>query len=641
MRVKLIIPFLIFLHNFLFLKNCESTGLKFPISSDEDILLIKATIEIISKAHLTPTLNVIEFEEPIEQQQQSFLFLNDLLAKLHETKVVLLTSSMQVEFNSSKIIFGLNNLLILHSELTFDTAVLKLNRHTLRADASFIVVLYGHVLNQSLLQKLLDFAWKFYILKFLVITKSNFQQNIDIFTYSPFTYGNCGKSIAIHWNTFNKNMGFYFNTRKPFFDALHNMNNCPLIYAAYGAPPFIYFDNSNKVFGIEGKMIKMLGELMNFTIILKKVFDNERDGVLTQTGKNGSGACGMLARGEANFTVGASPVSFSKMKFLSVTRTHFTDSLVFTLPRERELTGIEKMILVFNLDIWIVIVFTYLLIISVYLITKSFCGELKLNFIFGRSSPYPLFTTLGYFLGVSTQHWPKRNFARTFWTLVLMYGFIIRSVYQACFIKFSQMHIDSRSLSTIDDLVKISTKKTSPLHIFVSESLKTYLEHLPHIEQQVKIVKFADYPIIFREIRNTNKGSLLVSKSIMDMINLWTKKYEPISYTDNLVSVNYALLLTKSSCLVNEINKHVGHMIMSGLINQWIYDIENVEYVKNLALGESKEKLIKTTEKQLKLQHLYNYFWIVLIGLPISTFIFILEILSKKFKFLKKIFNLL
>lgn len=621
--------------NHVWLSNCD-LSVNHPKNAIAEALLQEATTEIILKTDLTSSLVIAV---GIETNIESYSFVNDVIARLHQRNVVTITSIVKFGVYDARvnISFAVSNLLIVDSTIGYLSMIKHVDRESLKPNSIFMVLIYGYDPNELLIQQIFDRSWRAYLLKVLVITQSMFEDAVHIYTYSPFTAGNCRNPVKILWNTFYKGMGFLYKDRL-FLNPLQNMSRCPLMYAAYQSPPFVYFHKRNEtsyeIFGIEGKLLKTLKELMNFSIQVKEIPDNERDGVVYENGTGGTGAVGMLIRHEANFSIGSSPVIGQKLKFLTVSEPSFTDNLVFTLPTERDLVGLEKMFLVFDLMLWISIVITYVFIVLLYLTLKMLFGKTQMSFVFGPRTKYPILTAFECLLNGSLRHWPNRNFARTFWTLILIYGFVVRTAYQGNLIRFFRMQMSGHTFDTIDELINKSS-----MHVYVSRPLLSFTEHFPSMKRRIKPVTFSDYPQIFRTIRDSNDGSLLVSKALLDMVNLWTKKYTPIRYSNNLVSVNYAIFLTKRTCLLDEFNKHIGRMLMGGLVNQWVFDIENVEYVKFLALGESKEALLLTSSKSLQHRSLLNCMWIVFVGCSLATIIFILELLSLRSTLLRKVFN--
>lgn len=135
-----------------------------------------------------------------------------------------------------------------------------------------------------------------------------------------------------------------------------NFFGCPLSVGTFQMPPFTIAINTGtqiELLGIEGSMLKLVANKLNFTII-PLVFDFLW-GKVNDNGTS-SGVISLVMNETVNFTVGLYPSSYHLKKFMSSSVTYFSTNLVFAFTKNKEFSPIERLAIVFDAATWTAIV---------------------------------------------------------------------------------------------------------------------------------------------------------------------------------------------------------------------------------------------------------------------------------------------
>lgn len=145
------------------------------------------------------------------------------------------------------------------------------------------------------------------------------------------------------------------------------------------------------------------------------------------------------------YDISATPLIFGIPLF------YFT--MVFLIPPGEPYTTVERMFLMFDFEVWIAILVTFMVaIISIQVINLM---SVKIqNFVFGKNIQTPtLNLTSTFFAGYQTKT-PGRNFARFLLMLFIIWSLIIRTCYQSELFTFLQADIRKPPVATINELIE-------------------------------------------------------------------------------------------------------------------------------------------------------------------------------------------
>jgi len=156
-----------------------------------------------------------------------------------------------------------------------------------------IVVMLGRK-SRRLVDCLMNAMWTKFVLNVQVITESN--QRALIYTYFPFRDDSCGQVNAVLWNIYRN--GSFLLDIEQFPRKTDNFFRCPLKVAIFNAPPYMILTNSSgklQMTGVDGELLKVLAEKLNFSIQHTIVSEELRWGQFITSNGSATGALGLVS----------------------------------------------------------------------------------------------------------------------------------------------------------------------------------------------------------------------------------------------------------------------------------------------------------------------------------------------------------
>lgn len=153
--------------------------------------------------------------------------------------------------------------------------------------------------------------------------------------------------------------------------------------------------------------------------------------------------------GKANLTIGGFSFTISRAQLMSASSPYLYSSLLYAVPRGREYTGLEKLLLPFKLQIWILIG----VIMGLALITTTVLSKRKLKFLAGERNRTPFLNTISVIFGGAVTILPQRNFARTVLIIWIFGCIVLRSAFQGSLFEFIREPRNSPSANTLAELI--------------------------------------------------------------------------------------------------------------------------------------------------------------------------------------------
>lgn len=129
--------------------------------------------------------------------------------------------------------------------------------------------------------------------------------------------------------------------------------------------------------------------------------------------------------------------------------------IVSTVPPGEPYTQLEKIFLMFDIEVWIAIVATLLIAIATVQVTKIWSIKVR-NFVFGTNIKTPIVNLIATFLAGGQFKIPQRNFARFLLMLFIIWSLIIRTCYQSLLFTYLQSDMRKPIIKTKDELFKMN-----------------------------------------------------------------------------------------------------------------------------------------------------------------------------------------
>lgn len=125
--------------------------------------------------------------------------------------------------------------------------------------------------------------------------------------------------------------------------------------------------------------------------------------------------------------------------------------MTFAVPPGELYSPLEKMFIMFNVDVWIGIIIT----LALAIITTQFINALSVkvqDFVYGRNIQTPILNVLSIFLTGAQYKVPGRNFARFLLILFIIWSLIIRTCYQSKLYECLQADMRKPEMKTFDEI---------------------------------------------------------------------------------------------------------------------------------------------------------------------------------------------
>lgn len=449
----------------------------------------------------------------------------------------------------------------------------------------------------------------------IVLNPDKRDEEALLYTFFPFEENNCGIINPILWNTFRNKT---FIHKKNFFPKkLKNLNKCPIKIATIDTPPFmtvIKTNNNYSVDGIDGQLLSLLSQRMNFTSVILVPDDNLWGSVYVNG--TSSGCAKLVCDGLANISLGAFGLSVNTLNFMDSTYSYIQTSLAFVLPLQRPFTALEKLFGPLDKYVWLSLGITTIFVGIIFQFLKfyrktSYESVLGLNYL-------SIFEIIAIFLGnpiKQTNHNFRRNLAINF----LLTTLIIRTAYQG--ILFTNLQKENR----VEETYTVNKLIDANFTFFMASSSVQLFNSMPEIQKRTQHLTFIQVPV--EQLNNPyNKHAYLRNKIYIDYFNFINFKhghYYP-STTDDIFLLPITIFVRKSSYFRKALNEEIEIYMASGLINHWI----------EVFAEKKNANLIKRNNepKKLTVDELLGGFEICLIFLGISLVVFLFEIIIYRVK---------
>ena len=420
---------------------------KFLEHKDSDILA-RAVVEVIINMYVKKT-SVINFafaSSSLTEKHHILEIIQEVVAKVDSKVTISIEDNNHMMKARRKRVF---NVFLVDNYESFAKIVHNLTTVIYDFQGFYIIVITQR---ENSLKRIFEDLWSNYITNANVFTlDSNNLNEVNIFTYFPFTQYYCEQVEPILYNTYTIESGFKMSLTY-FPKKVSNMYGCPVKFATFDFPPFSIIKTNDKgiikLGGLDGILIKCISKQMNFTLDI--VIVKDLWGTLNENGSS-TGAMKMVLDGTVNSTIGTS--SELKFRLLSSSHAYYTSSLAWMVPPGRELTSLNIIIKPFELDLWILVTAVFLISMLVVLVIKR-CPIKTRNFIMGENVASPSLNIVKICLGVTLVRTPTRNFARTLLCISILYCIIIRCSYQGSLFKFMKMDNKEPIVNSFDEMLK-------------------------------------------------------------------------------------------------------------------------------------------------------------------------------------------
>ncbi|XP_037932326.1 uncharacterized protein LOC119667112 [Teleopsis dalmanni] len=279
-----------------------------------------------------------------------------------------------------------------------------------------------------------------------VVMFEDLDGSIVFYTYKLFG-AECWKDIVLSYSNKYENgvlMRNYLFPRR-----LQNFYKCELRVCVYESPPFTQIKgdknkeidllNLNRLSGIEGDLLKILAEKLNFSV---RLTISEEFGIIG-TESNSTGCFALLENDTVDIAIGGFSSALTHYYLFSSSYTYYDTKLIFVIRMYWSQDHIKKLLYPFE---------------------NNVCETIQI-FIFGDGNQRPVLNMVIVFLGFSLDVPPKRNFARFLVMLWLIVTLLMRSSYQGKLFDVLRFSIMAQQLEAIEELIEQQCLLFAPAYV--------------------------------------------------------------------------------------------------------------------------------------------------------------------------------
>jgi Bacterial extracellular solute-binding proteins, family 3 len=220
------------------------------------------------------------------------------------------------------------------------------------------------------LKNIFEIFWRKFIFNVDILIKSDNSQNLSVFTFMPFISESCGDLEPIKINQFNERT-MNWDTGVFFPKKFQNLQKCSLkvgsIGNLFGTMVKIMDNKTQHFYGFEVDCLKEIASTLNLTLMFK-IYPYEAG--LIFKNKTGTGMIKRVQEKEVDLICGSFSLQQQRREILSDTRSFYSDKMILVVPQAEVISSIEKLLLPFDLYIWISLVITISLSFSVITLLK-------------------------------------------------------------------------------------------------------------------------------------------------------------------------------------------------------------------------------------------------------------------------------
>uniref|UniRef100_A0A3F2ZEN3 Uncharacterized protein n=1 Tax=Phlebotomus papatasi TaxID=29031 RepID=A0A3F2ZEN3_PHLPP len=585
-----------------------------------------ASIIIAFYSESCPEVSIVRASEDRESEIIQLEVINEVLYETSNRTLVRLEDSPS---NLPQNMTRAYNLFFIDSYQSFRKIIFRNTTKAFNYMGYYTIVLTSVPKNYvEVVTKIFEDCWRLYIINVNVVTHDPHNAKISyMLTYFPYTPSHCGQVNPVITAVIRENIGV--SHAKIFPEKVSNFYGCKLTVGTFQVPPYIILkqqeDGRNILDGFEGIISRVLSQRLNFTLIAK--LSKGRWGHFNW--ENSTGAKLQLFRGEVNFTVGRFSASLGINDSLLYTVGHYTTYLTLIIPPGRPLTSMEKLFFPFDLNTWCCVALCFIVSAIVVTVAKYVLPHRR-AFVFGRANHYPFINTIDVFLGASIHRTPGRNFARFLLLVWIVMSLVLRSSYQGALFRFLTCQ---NNVSLVDTLPKLAKEG---FKIYGQEGIATFLSSLADYGLTYNIIDADEVDTYRLKILDSNfkgafAGTLTTVAHLNEKFSSQNIRFRTIS--ENIVPYYISMAMRPYSYLKEPFEKELERYRESGLIKYWVSKFHNERYLKD----DSNQEI----PRPLTFNQLNGIFLLYLILMTFSFFVFLLELLSKKSRLLRRLFNFL
>ncbi|XP_055615245.1 uncharacterized protein LOC129761545 [Toxorhynchites rutilus septentrionalis] len=410
----------------------------------------------------------------------------------------------------------------------------------------------------------------------------------EVWTYFPYTKPFCGSVKPLLLRSFRSNET---NSHLHLFPSKTNsFKGCPLKVGSFPIAPFIIFedDDPDELRGIEGDLLKLLAEKLDFTISIIEPANETLWG--SEDGENSTGLVRLIYDEEVEFGISAMGITAGKNAFLKPGVSHHVAKLVLVVPPGREFSAFEKLFRPLAANSWATIG-AYTGVAVVVITVLEFNPIPVREFVYGRGVRTPYLNLFRIMIGCEISPTPGRNFSRFLFVSWSLFGYWIRTVYLGSLFLCLQNSHSYPPMSTLEEF------RSSGANLYTITPLLQMFDSFPEIMPRVRELPSKT------NIMAVHIKWMLENPSVRDVLfcstdfaarhnKLYRWTGQSIAITREMVaSYTMAIYYPKRSILTDRFDYEIMRFQAAGLFTVWINRYGDYNFFQKEIINKVPDRL--------------------------------------------------
>lgn len=449
-----------------------------------------------------------------------------------------------------------------------------------------------------------------------VVVIANFNNVVSVFTFFPFYAHSC-KALKVieldRWcrHSFEVNAELYPSKTK-------EMHGCPVVVTTVERYPHVIverLDNGTILLdGMEGNLIKLLSNLMNFSLEVIEPQDEYTWGRWNETAW--TGATGDLVYDRADIGLGAYIPSLRRVQVIDISYGYDTVYVVWIIRKVEKGVSAVKLLLPFKAFVWILILTTILISMILMYILKHIMSNKTFQ------SKHIGLSFWEVTLGLSLKIMPSGRFVSYVFTVWMWTSMVLRNIYQGSLVGFLTHTYYEDSINTMKDLIENGFSfygTTQVVDMMKNVSDNDYVKEI-----------LSKLEVVYTEMDYDNITQLIVEGKIYGAIPHLKNRVPELNYKfqdkgmlrilrETYRSQIIAFAFPKFSPIIDGVNQWIHRISEAGLIDKWMED---------LTWPDVK---LRNDPLVINMHHVLGPFILLLIGEAIAVIVFIAEVIYIRF----------
>jgi hypothetical protein len=399
------------------------------------------------------------------------------------------------------------------------------------------------------------------------------------------------------------------------------MNSCPVTVTTFKEGMAVFkqtFPNGSFIIrGHEVHMIHTIADMLNFTMNLKYRDGVQQWGAVYENGTFTRGFADLDER-KTDILMGDLFIRRIRMKYFDSSVPYLNRPMLIALTPQPKLNFIEKFLSPFQTAVWIMLLLMFCTGVTVILVINLRLRFLK-KYFYGHGVKHPITNLIMAYIGQPQTILPMNNFARFTLMLTLILCLIIRSLYQGYLYKFLQSDGRHKEPQTIDKLIEQDyTFILAEANLDMIQNLQQKIRYRPKPLNGNKSVDLYSF------LGTSEKIAYFCS---YDEIIYYSMTHDIFPFKickEHFVNVNCALFFNKNFFLKKSLDDAIQKLVVHGFIKHWMREFDKTDKWK----FKNHDPIVMT------LEHLTGAFYLLIIGVTMSSVVFVIEVLVYRLKLL-------